>query len=136
MERLLSGTNMTTGLLLVNTTYVLTSVTDNFGCPAQGLVHQYYNSWFCTNSCHINRQRGCMSGATSTIKSVITGGASYIYNQLHKKRSCSGTDTTIYRGTDFSLGVLPVGTYNYQITSVTDFCGNLFLPSGYPRFIQ
>ncbi len=71
-------------------------------------------------------------GATSTISSVITGGAppytvNYSINGVAQAPMPPYTS-----GTDFSLGILPAGTYNIQITSVTDPCGNTVPPAGLP----
>jgi PKD repeat protein len=72
------------------------------------------------------------SGASSSIKSVITGGATpYIVN--YTRNGVAQPALNPYTsGTDYPLGVLAVGTYNYQITSVTDFCGTPVPAGGLP----
>jgi hypothetical protein len=72
------------------------------------------------------------SGATSTIKSVITGGAGPYTINYTRNGVAQPAMTPYVSGTDNSLGVLPVGVYNYQITSVTDPCGNSVPPAGLP----
>ena len=128
-----SGTNMGTGLLLANTTYALTSVTDNFGCPAQSLGTSILIT---VGSAPISATltgsgNGCF-GTTSTLRSVITGGAP-TYTITYTRNGIVQAPITPYNsGTNYSLGVLPVGTWNYQITSVTDFCGNTVPVGGLP----
>jgi hypothetical protein len=69
------------------------------------------------------------SGATSSIASVITGGAP-TYTIKYTRNGVAQPDITNYTsGNNYSLGVLPVGSYTYVITSVQDFCGN-FVPAG------
>jgi gliding motility-associated-like protein len=71
-------------------------------------------------------------GATSTITSVLTGGAPP-YTINYTLNGVAQTALFPYiSGSPFNLGVLPVGTYNYRITSVTDPCGNSVPPAGLP----
>jgi hypothetical protein len=128
-----SGTNMTTGALLANTTYALTSVTDNYGCPAQSLGTSILITVGSTptTATLIGNGDKCF-GATSTINSTITGGApTYIIN--YTRNGVAQPAINPYNSsTNYSLGVLPVGAYNIQITSVTDNCGNTVPPAGLP----
>ena len=71
-------------------------------------------------------------GATSSVKSVITGGAPP-YTINYTINGVAQAPVTPYTsGNNFSIGALPVGTYIYQITSVTDPCGNTVPPAGLP----
>ena len=71
-------------------------------------------------------------GATSSISSVLTGGAPP-YTINYTRNGTPQTAISPYTsGNSFNLGILPVGTYNYQITSVTDPCGNSVPPAGLP----
>ncbi len=63
-------------------------------------------------------------GATSTLSSVITGGAPPYTINYTKNAVVQPPVTPYASGNPINLGVLPVGTYTYRITSVTDPCGN------------
>ena len=129
----ISGTNVNTGLLLANTTYALTSVTDNFGCPAQSLGTSILITVGSapTVATLTGSGNGCF-GTTSTIRSVITGGAPTYTINYTRNGIAQGPVTFYNSGTNINLGILPVGTYNYQITSVTDLCGNSVPVGGLP----
>ena len=71
-------------------------------------------------------------GASSTITSVITGGAPPYTINYTRNGVAQAAITPYTSGNPFALGVLPVGTYNYQITSVTDLCGNSVPALGLP----
>ena len=77
-------------------------------------------------------------GSTSTIKSVITGGAPPYTIHI---TGYSGSPITNYASdTDIDLGILPAGVHSYTITSVADALGNTLpvggLPSPYTIDIQ
>ena len=129
----ISGTNVTTGNLAANTTYALTSVTDNNGCAVQSLGSSILITVGAplTGATLTGSGNACF-GATSTIKSVITGGAPPYTINYTRNLVAQPPITPYTSNTDFSLGVLPVGTYNYKITSVTDACGNSVPPAGLP----
>ena len=120
-----SGTNVSTGLLVANTTYAITSVTDTYGCPAQsnGTSILITVGSVPTTATLTGSGNTCF-GTVSTIRSVITGGAPPYTINYTRNGVAQAALTPYISNTNFSLGALPVGTYNYQITSVTDNCGN------------
>ena len=71
-------------------------------------------------------------GVASTIKSVITGGASPYTINYTRNGVAQPAITPYLSNADYPLGVLPVGTYNYLVTSITDNCGNSVPPGGLP----
>jgi hypothetical protein len=71
-------------------------------------------------------------GATSTIKSVITGGAPP-YTIAYNRNGAAQVPLTPYTSnTNHSVGVLPVGAHTFHIVSVTDDCGNVVPLAGLP----
>jgi len=133
LNNYISGTNINTGLLASTTVFALQSVTDANGCPAESLGTPITITVGSTPATATLTGSGdACSGATSWIRSVITGGAPP-YTINYTRNGIAQPPITPYSsGTNFSLGVLPVGTYNYQITAVTDNCGNPVPPGSLP----
>ncbi len=71
-------------------------------------------------------------GTASTLSSVITGGAPPYTINYTRNGSAQPAITPYTSGNPINLGVLPVGTYTYLITSVTDPCGNSVPPGSLP----
>ena len=111
---------------------VSVNYTNGNGCTAAGPVVYNVTVGSSPATATLTGSGNACSGATSTIKSVITGGAPpYIINYT-MNGAAQPAINPYASGTDFSLGILPVGTYNYQITSITDFCGNPVPAGGLP----
>ena len=128
-----SSTNMTTGALVANTTYVLTSVTDNYGCPAQSLgTSILITVGSSPTTATLAGSGDACSGASSWIKSVISGGAPPYTINYTRNAVVQAPITPYNSNTNFDLGILPVGSYTYAITSVQDLCGNLVPGGGLP----
>ena len=71
-------------------------------------------------------------GPASSLSSVLTGGAPP-YTIVYTKNGVAQAPVTPYAsGNPIPLGVLAPGTYNFQITSVTDPCGNSVPAIGLP----
>ncbi len=67
----------------------------------------------------------CFGAGASWINISITGGASP-YTISYRLNGSNMPDITNYtNGTNRSLGVLAVGSYTYEITSIRDNCGNI-----------
>ncbi|MBK7710495.1 MAG: hypothetical protein IPJ37_05815 [Bacteroidales bacterium] len=84
------------------------------------------------NSATLTGSGDACFGSTSTLTSVMTGGAPPYTINYTRNGVAQPAITPYTSGNPFSLGVLPVGTYNYQITSITDPCGNSVPPAGLP----
>ncbi len=130
----ISGTNISTGPLLINTTYVLTSVTDANGCSALSLGNSILITVGSVPTAATLTGSGdiCVGASASWIRSVITGGAPP-YTIKYTRNAVAQPDITNYTsGTNYNLAVLPVGAYTYQITQITDACGANVLGGGLP----
>jgi hypothetical protein len=76
LNNYVSGTTVNTGPLGVNTTYIITSVTDANSCSAQSLgTSILITVGSSPTSATLTGSGDACSGATSWIRSVITGGA-------------------------------------------------------------
>lgn len=74
----------------------------------------------------------CSGVAPSWLNIVINGGAppyriSYLLNG-----SVRPDITNYYSGNNHNLGLLPVGSYTYQITQIRDACNNILTGAGLP----
>ena len=129
LNNYVSGTNVSTGVLTTGSyVYALTSVTDAFGCPVQSLgtnITIIVGSAL-TGATLTGSGDACF-GATSTIRSVITGGAPPYTLVI---AGYAGSPVAGYTsGTNINLGVMAVGPHAYTLTSVTDACGNNITPN-------
>ncbi|MCE5348276.1 MAG: hypothetical protein LLG13_18575, partial [Bacteroidales bacterium] len=126
-----SGTNQSTGNLTTGTyVYALTSVTDNFGCPAQsvGTSITVTVGAELTGATLTGSGDACY-GAASTLKSVITGGAPPYKLTI---TGFPGSPVTGYTsGSDIPLTppALSVGAHAYTLATVTDACLNSISPA-------
>jgi PKD repeat protein len=121
-----SGADIPTGPLTVDTEYIITSVTDANNCPVEStgtpitiLVGSI------PVSAVIGGSTGGCDGVSSTISVTITGGAPPYTLQI----TGHGPVNNYYSGTPIDLGILAIGTHNFTLTSVVDDCGN-FVPAG------
>jgi hypothetical protein len=71
---------------------------------------------------------GC-TGISSWLNVVITGGAPPYTIQYRVNGSNRPNRTGYVSGTVWDLGVLPAGTYTYEITVISDICGNSYVLS-------
>ena len=134
LNNYVSGTNVTTGILATGTyVYALTSVTDAFGCPVQSPgTNITITVGSALTAATLTGSGDACFGPASNIRSVITGGAPP-YTINYTRNGVAQAPVTPYAsGNNFNLGILPTGIYNYQITSVTDLCGNSVPPAGLP----
>ena len=130
----LSGGNISTGTLTNGTyTYTLTSVTDINGCPAESLGTPItIETGSIPSSASISGSGDKCDGEQSNISFTIIGGAPpYTINYEHNNVP-QPTINNYISGTNHSLNVLPVGTHNYKILSVTDNCGASIDAGGLP----
>lgn len=74
----------------------------------------------------------CFGAASSWINIDIDGGASPYIIQYELNGMPQTNITNYFNSTNHDLGLLPVGTYNYEITAITDGCGNALPPAGLP----
>jgi len=129
-----SGTNVSTGILSTGTyTYTLTSVVDANGCNAQSLGTSIVITVGSspTAATLVGSGDAC-NGASSWIRSVITGGAPPYIVTYTRNGVAQPPAGSYVSGSNIDLGVLPVGSYTYAITSVQDFCGNFVPGAGLP----
>ena len=109
----ISGSSVNTGILLVNTTFVITSATDFFGCPANSLGTSILITVGSTPTTATLTGSGdaCFR---QRIKSVITGGAP-TYTITYTRNGVAQAPIVGYNsGTVSKKGFFPVGTYNYR----------------------
>lgn len=68
----------------------------------------------------------CTGDGVSWLRVDITGGAPP-YRIRYRRNGVNQADIFPYTsGTNFSLGVLPVGNYTYEVYEIRDNCGNIF----------
>ena len=123
-----SGTPITTPVLNATTTYTLTSVTDASGCVPAGLGTPITVTVGSTPlTATLTGTGDACSGATSALTFTVNDGVppyDIIINGV--------TYNDLISGSSIPLGVLPVGTYTYNLTSVIDACGNPVPGAGLP----
>ena len=134
LNNYVSGTNVTTGILVTGSyVYALTSVTDAFGCPVQSLgTNITVTVGSALTAATLTGSGDACFGPASNIQSVISGGAPPYTINYTRNGVAQAPITPYTSGNNVNLGVLPTGTYNYQITSVTDLCGSSVPPAGLP----
>ena len=123
----ISGTNFSTGILTTNTyVYAITSVTDAFNCPVEstGTNVTVTVGAPLTGATLTGSGNACL-GASSTLKSVITGGAPPYTLDI----TGYGIVNNYFSNTDIPIGSLTLGTHNYTLATVTDNCPNSISPA-------
>ena len=124
LNNYISGTNVSTGVLTTGSyVYALTSVTDAFGCQVQSLGTSItITVGAALASATFTTSGDACLGASSTMQSVITGGAPPYTLTI---TGYAGSPVAGYTsGTNINLGALALGPHTYILTGVSDACGN------------
>ena len=133
LNNYVNNTPVNTGLLTANTTYVLTSVTDANGCLASNLgTSILITVGSLPTTATLTGSGNACSGATSWIRSVITGGAPPYTINYTRNGVAQAPIAGYTSGSNHDLGILAVGSYTYVITSVRDLCNNPVPAGGLP----
>ena len=108
---------------LATTVYNVVSVTDAFGCPVEnlGTAITITVGSLPTTAILSGGSEICVGTNTSLRVNIAGGAPPYTVVFDNALLGSPVTPTSI---TDFPLNGLPVGTENFSILSVTDFCGN------------
>ena len=133
LNNYVNNTPVNTGLLAANTTYVLTSVTDANGCLASNLgTSILITVGSLPTTATLTGSGNACSGASSWIRSVITGGAPPYTINYTRNGVAQAPIAGYTSGSNHDLGILAVGSYTYVITSVRDLCNNPVPAGGLP----
>ena len=125
LNNYVSGTNINTGNLLVNTDYALVSVVDDEGCPAESLgtpititVGAIYVSATITAGVDI------CEGDDAEIQLTSVGGAPPYTYEFTGAGAPVGEFTVYAADTTITLAGLAVGSHSYNLITARDVCGN------------
>jgi hypothetical protein len=124
-----SGTLFSTGVLTVDTEFVITSVTDANGCPVESTGTSITISVGSNPvSATLTGSGDDCEGTPSSLSVTINGGAPPYTVVI----AGHGTVSNYVSGTEIGLGVLGIGAHDFTVTSVTDLCGNTVPGGGLP----
>jgi PKD repeat protein len=123
-----SGTAINTPVLNVTTTYTITAVTDVNGCPPASLGTPITVTVGSTpTSATLTGTGDACYGASSSLTFTVNDGVPP-YDVV-----INGVTYNDYPSVStIDLGVLPVGSYTYTLTSARDACGIAVPPAGLP----